>query len=203
LAEWDSSACSWLRTADGIKEYKQTQLRLVLKNINLAVNEKTAVFASMIGAWKSALSTIENLVSGMLQAVNDGAAIVGLSAWHLYPDMTVFGSQIVEIPIGDELIGAGGVLSLGLSSSTNRIVPGVYWCLSLTNLRYYSLPVRSRRQLNTDPKRITFPQFQQAVLGTILGSWKIPIEDTTLYIELLLAIGNLIHRDFNVRKRDR
>ncbi|KAM3075799.1 hypothetical protein ACMFMG_007926 [Clarireedia jacksonii] len=50
LAEWDSSARSWLRTADSLYELKQTQLRLALENISLSVNEKTAVFSSVIEA---------------------------------------------------------------------------------------------------------------------------------------------------------
>jgi len=203
LAEWDSSARSWLRTADSIKERKQTQLRLVLENINLPVNDKTVVFASVVDAWKAALTTMENLVSGAPQAVTDGAAIVGLSAWHLYPDMTVFGPKITEISMKDELIQTGGVLSLGLSSSTKETSPGVYWCLSLTFMRYYGQPVRSERQLLVNPKRITFPQFQIAVLGTVLGTWKIPLEHTRICIEILFALGSQFKKLSNMRLQDR
>jgi hypothetical protein len=203
LAEWDASARAWLRTADGVKERNQTQLRLVLKNIAIPVNQKTAVFTSVIEAWKSALTTMDSLISGSPQAVSDGAAIVGLSAWHLYPDMTVFGTQIVEISMGDDLINAGGILSLGLSSSANDTSPGVYWCLSLTSLRYYGHPVRSERKLDADPKRVSFPQFQLAVLGAVLGTWKIPMEHTKISIQIILSLGNLLQQDFNTSTKDR
>jgi hypothetical protein len=162
LADWDAGARAWLRTADSIELRRQSQLQLVLKNISLPVDESMAVYSSVIHAWRSALEATENLVAGMPQAVHDGAAILGLSAWHLYPDILVFGVRNVEITMNDDVIAVGGVLSLGLSHSGNTSLPGIHWSLSLANMRHYGRPVRSQRQLSDDTKRISFSQLQLA-----------------------------------------
>jgi hypothetical protein len=146
---------------------------------------------------------MENLISGMPQAVHDGAAIVALSAWHLYPDMIVFGTKIIEISMKDKLIRAGGVLNLGMSPSPKDSSPRVYWCLSLVHKHYYGQPVQSRQEVSVDPKRITFPQFQLAVLGVVLGLWKIPMEDTRSCLDVLFDAGRLVQGDFHTRSRDR
>ncbi|KAK8092008.1 hypothetical protein PG997_002369 [Apiospora hydei] len=52
LAEWDSSARAWLQTADSIMVAKQTQLRLILKNVDLPVSEESSVYPGVITAWK-------------------------------------------------------------------------------------------------------------------------------------------------------
>ncbi|KAM3075798.1 hypothetical protein ACMFMG_007925 [Clarireedia jacksonii] len=147
---------------------------------------------------------MENLISGMPQAVNDGAAIVGLSAWHLYPNMIVYGgAKTIEINMDDELVAAGGVLTLGFSNSSTKISHhGVHWCLSLSSLNYYGPPVRSERKLDSDPKRISISQFQLAVLGTVLGTWKTSPENTAPYVKLLYRISLLLQKDFAFRKKD-
>lgn len=192
LAEWDASARAWLQTADSIETRRQSQLQLILKNISLPVGDSTMVYSSVIHAWKSALEAMENLVLGMPQAVYDGAAILGLSAWHLYPDMLVFGARNVEISMQDELIADGGVLSLGLSHSGKPSSPGVYWSLSLAHMRYYGRPVRSRCRLSENANRISFHQFQMGVIGAIFGSWRVPTELTTLCVQVLNSIGETL-----------
>ena len=192
LAEWDSSARAWLRTANKVKHRQQTQLRLVLENIHLPVNAETVVFSSVINAWRSALVTMENLASGMPQAISGGAAVLGLSAWHLYPDMNVFGTMTADISMKDDLIPVGGVLSLGLTSPERDSHHGVYWSLSLAHMRYYGPPVNAQTQLTADVKRLTFSQLQQAVLGTLLGLWKTPATDTSLYIRFVHTLCSKI-----------
>ncbi|PGH15647.1 hypothetical protein AJ79_02240 [Helicocarpus griseus UAMH5409] len=115
LAEWDSSARAWVLTADDVKIRQQTQLQLVLKSISIPMTQVTSMYSSVIYVWTSALKAMENLISGMPQAIEEGATILGLSSWHLYPDMAVFGARNVSIRMGDSLIAEGGVLSLGFS----------------------------------------------------------------------------------------
>ena len=40
---------------------------------------------------------MDNLLQGMPQSVQDGAALLGLSSWHIYPDMVVVGETTKEI----------------------------------------------------------------------------------------------------------
>lgn len=71
LSAWDASARAWLLTADEAQRVKQTQLRLVLDNISVAVNNHLDLYKSVLKAWTDALVMVENLVSGIPQAVHD------------------------------------------------------------------------------------------------------------------------------------
>ncbi|OQV02370.1 hypothetical protein CLAIMM_07575 isoform 2 [Cladophialophora immunda] len=93
LAEWDASARAWLHCADRIKRVDQNQLMLIIANVNIPVNYDMEVYASVKAVWKSAVESMEKLVSGMPQAVNSGPTLLGLSAWHLYPDILTFGKD--------------------------------------------------------------------------------------------------------------
>lgn len=188
LAEWDASARAWLQTADAVKEWHETQMRLVLKNINLSVGEGDTLFSNVTVAWHAALGTMEKLISGMPQAVNEGAALLGLSAWHIYPDIIFFGNKTTEIQMRDELIAKGGILSLGLTISPDTSPAGVWWSLSLAHLRHYGRPVRSQVRLGTDASRLSFFHLQIVLLGVILGQWRIRVEDTASSLKLLRSL---------------
>jgi hypothetical protein len=127
---------------------------------------------------------MEKLISGMPQAVCDGAAILGLSAWHLYSDMAVFGASNKEIFVDDELVTEGGVLSLGLSDSGMRESAGVYWSLSFAHPRYYCHPVRKRRRLHGDGTRLSLSQLQLAMLGAVLSHWRASPSELSLAMKL-------------------
>ncbi|KAJ8133241.1 hypothetical protein O1611_g383 [Lasiodiplodia mahajangana] len=138
LAKWDSSARAWLQTADFVMRKKQTQLRLILRNVSLSMGSETTVYLSVVDTWKKTLTTVERLVSGVPQEVQDGSAILGLAAWHIYPDITVFGGQSVEVLMDDPLVATGGILSLGCSPSATTpitLYPGDYFCHFWQDLR--------------------------------------------------------------------
>lgn len=176
LAEWDRSARAWLRTADSIKQWEQTQLRLVLDNVNTLVNRDYKVLPSVLGAWKSALVSMEALVGGMAQSSNSGPTILALSAWHLYPDVLVVGDSTKDIEFKDTAIAPGAILTVGLdeaSPTTGNEPRGIQWSLSLAHLRHYGHPMQVESQLTPDPSRIRFPEFMHAVLGFLFGNWQI------------------------------
>lgn len=91
---------------------------LIVNNIGIAVNNKPEVYASVISAWKIAMETLDSLVQGMPQLVQDGAVLLGLSAWHIYPDINVLGATQKEIKMEDPLVSTGGTVTLGLQSSS-------------------------------------------------------------------------------------
>ena len=117
LAEWDASARAWLRTADAAKGKQQTQLRLIIENIEVAVNTTRDTYNSVMEAWTDSMNVIDRLVSGVPQSIHEGAALVGLAAWHLYPDMMVYQQGFKEIMQADHLIQPGGLLTIGLKAS--------------------------------------------------------------------------------------
>lgn len=171
LAEWDSSARAWIQTADNIMLKQQTQLKLILKNVDLNIPKSSGVYQSVVRTWHAALSAMENLISGIPQEVQDGVALLALSAWHIYPDIDVFGSKNVKVKMDDSLVSLGGVLSIGCNQAATTSAKGVTWALSLSHLRYYGNPVRKLAQLHDNPANLSYSEFRQAVLGCVLQIW--------------------------------
>jgi len=194
LAMWDDSVRAWLRTADDVMKSKQKQLELILKNIELPVNNDLKVFPSVMKAWVVAVTAMENLVSGMPQAVQSGASLLGLSSWHLYPDMSVFSPKLVQVQMNDPLISAGGILSLGLSAmpQNSESTNGVYWSLSLAQLRHYGRPVKVERALQTEA-RITFSQLRLIAFAALLHQWKIDEESEELVARLVADLVDYVY----------
>ncbi|KAJ6278945.1 hypothetical protein J3E71DRAFT_223776 [Bipolaris maydis] len=117
---------------------------------------------------------MNKLVSGEPQAVQNGAALLGLSAWHVYPDMSVYNSAPIEIKMEDPCVTKGGILSLGVSRrpiSSNE-EGGVRWSLSLSHLRHYGRPVDVTRGLEADA-RLTWSQFKLVVFAALLERWRL------------------------------
>ena len=57
LADWDASARAWLQTADEAKRLQQTQLMLIINNLQLPVNNSKNVYLSLIDSSCLALSS--------------------------------------------------------------------------------------------------------------------------------------------------
>ena len=90
LAEWDNSARAWLRHADRVRSAEQTQVMLILSNVEgLAVSPIPSTYKSVMDAWVTALQGMEALLNGTSQGISSGGLLLALSSWHLYPDMIV------------------------------------------------------------------------------------------------------------------
>jgi hypothetical protein len=178
LAAWDASARAWLQTGDEANKIRQTQLRLVLDNISLPVNNQSDLYQSVLKAWTNALLMVESLVSGMPQSVHDGAVLLALSAWHLYPDMLVLGPTTARIEQNDPLVRSGGILTIGLHHNGDTGA-GVFWSLPLAHMRYYGEAPIVSRSLATDSSRISFEQLYQVTLGCLSTQWRMPLLEVT------------------------
>jgi hypothetical protein len=88
---WDASARSWLQSTDREKLSEQKRLDLILKNINIPVSGGSTTYMKVISAWKGAMLGLEQLLSGIPQQVCDGAILLALSSWHIFPDLLVLG----------------------------------------------------------------------------------------------------------------
>ena len=170
LADWDASARAWLRTADEAKQLQQTQLMLIINNLHIPVSNNMNVYHSVIESSKVALVSMESILKGMSQRVQSGALLLGLSAWHLYPDMVVHGSLTKKIQQRDQLVPPGTIVTLGLESVAGADM-GVYWSLPLAHLRFYGDPVQSIRSTGHDASRIPAEQLTYVVLGVIFRNW--------------------------------
>lgn len=201
LADWDASARAWLRTADEAKQLEQTQLMLIINNLHTPVSNNMSVYHSVIESSKTALISMESILKGMPQRVQSGALLLGLSAWHLYPDMVVHGSVTKRIKQGDQLVPAGTMVTLGLESIAGADM-GVYWSLPLAHLRFYGDPVQSIRSTGRDASRIPAEQSVYIVLGVIFRNWVKSSSMIHLALQWLSKIYCCIKRAAQIEGKD-
>lgn len=195
LAEWDASARSWLRTADRVKAKHQSQLMLLVANVNVPISDYMMVYQSVIPAWKSALESTEKLMSGMPQATNYGPCLLAISSWHLYPDIIVTGSTTVCHKFEDPLIRPGGTLTLGLAGPGGEMLRGVFWSLSLAHVNFYGRrPVQKEAVLNLHSQKLSFHQFTVSVYGALLAHWGVFGSDGEGPARYFAKLRDVIHR---------
>lgn len=206
LAEWDASARAWLRAADGLDRKqgnKQKKLHLIIDNVRVPVNAKSKTYESVVHAWTTAMRTIDRLISGVPQSITDGAALLGLSSWHLYPDMVVLGATATEIKSGDPLFKHTGMLTLGLSyvgrKQEGEAPPaeeeGIYWSLPLAHLRYYGQPVVSKSALNVNHSHLTLSELTMIALGSMFRSWGAMTSDYEGAMQCLVPYRNFLEEE--------
>lgn len=188
LAAWDSSARAWIQTAEEVKVKSQTQLKLILKNVALNIDKDATFYLSVMETWRTALGIMENLISGIPQQVQDGIALLSISAWNIYPDIHVFGQRNVEVSMKDALVPPGGILTVGCSSSATTPSSGISWSLSLSQLRYYGHAVSKVAVLHEDPSKLSCSEFRQVILGCILQIWQISEQQQTTALRTLDCI---------------
>ncbi|KAH6653268.1 hypothetical protein BKA67DRAFT_569058 [Truncatella angustata] len=166
---------AWLQTADEAKKVQQTQCRLIFDNLSLPVSMQSKVYDAIIESWTSALKTLERLIQGTPQRIDTGAILLGLSAWHLYPDIILAGTD-QYVKQADSLITPGGTVTIGLRSREGN-GDGVFWSLPLTHARYYGESGLTTRYAGIGQSRVSFEEFMFVVVGSILGGWD--LEDRT------------------------
>ena len=194
LGQWDASARAWLQIADEAQMLRQKQLMLILNNIHLPVNMAGSTFDRVIDAWLTAMNTMEKLVNGQPQRAAKGAAFMGLSAWHLYPDLLVLEGTISAVKFHDEAILGSAQLTVGLENVQPGDHDGIYWSLSLSHIRYYGDPVLTTTYTSRDASRLSIDELHLLALGSTLARWGNmgldPYTGARFFFSLCSAIGN-------------
>ncbi|KAM5449475.1 hypothetical protein MaudCBS49596_004956 [Microsporum audouinii] len=194
LAGWDASARAWLRVADAAKSVQQTQLRLIIDNISLPVNSKVETYQSVINAWKSSQEQMERLLNGYPQEARDGGVLLGLAAWHLYPDIILLSLGSKEIHQKDPLFERRGVLTLGLTGEGIPNREGVFWSLPLRHLRFYGLPVTRSRSINSSEQtRLTADQLLIALTAAYMRPWDDGSAPTETIVEFFTVTAGRLY----------
>lgn len=184
---------AWLQTADTAKMRPQTQLRLLIDNMSLPVSSKAIVLESVLEAWKKALQALECLIKGEALQINDGAILLGLSAWHIYPDIVLAGTN-EYIKQGDELVHPGGIVTLGLINRRGDD-GGMFWSLPLAHARYYGGVEITKRHAGVRESQVSFEEFMFVVLGSILSGWDANDLDLSAQLGLIQDIGKAVRDD--------
>ncbi|KAI1743173.1 hypothetical protein F4680DRAFT_471554 [Xylaria scruposa] len=181
LSKWDSSTRAWLQSADSVRQKQYKQFLLIAQNVNVAIHDQSkSLYSNVLRVWTNALSTMESLILGRPHVVRDAPVLLGLSAWHIFPDMVVFNGQSgsTTVQMDDALIKDGGVLSLGFSDLGPHEHQGVYWSLSLAHHTFYGKPTLQTRRLDSDGSRLSLDEF-------IL----IPIQETGAVLRIIQAFS--------------
>lgn len=170
LATWDASARAWLQSADQAKALQHKQTMLILDNASLPVNTEPETYSSVMKAWTTALEAMNNLVKGIPLRVQDGAALLAMSSWHLYPDIKVYGTSNADVKQKDPLFAPTAILTIGLEH-VREDTKSVYWSLPLACLQYYGHPVKTSRTVGQDNSRVSYKQFTYVILGCLFAGW--------------------------------
>ncbi|KAL3454907.1 hypothetical protein BJX64DRAFT_295612 [Aspergillus heterothallicus] len=189
LASWDASARAWLQTADKVKRLQQTQLMLIINNLQLPVNVKNDPYESVMTAWTSALSSMEKLVRGVSQRVMDGAILLAIASWHLYPDMEVLTDEVISVEQKDKLMNKA-ILTVSKKGSYGK--DGVFWSLPLAQMRYYSPPVISERYIASNASRVSMQELCIIILGIIIAQWRDSCPDVHKCCNLIIHLARLV-----------
>ncbi|KAL8908993.1 MAG: hypothetical protein Q9171_005223 [Xanthocarpia ochracea] len=192
IAEWDNSARAWLQVADSVKKKQQTQLMLILDNVQVPVNGKNDTYDSVMEAWCNSLDQMEALVQGVSQQARNGDILLALSSWHLFPDLTVVTPSMTHIRQNDPVFGSGGVLTIGLQGPVVQY-KGVHWSLPLAYLRHYGAPVVAGRSICSGSRsRLSLQELLQATLGSLLQGWGTAGKDTLRSLRWLSSMYQVL-----------
>lgn len=130
---------------------------------------------------------LDSLIQGAPQRIDNGAVLLGLLAWHLYPDILLADTN-QYVKQSDPLISSGGVITIGLKNRDDD-GRGVVWSLPLSQARYYGDPVIATRHAGVGESRISFSDFTFVVLGSLLGGWKIPGVSLEVGLNLIRTVS--------------
>lgn len=180
LAEWDASARSWLEIADKAKKKQQVQTRLIVDNLSVGISHigdinssHRYLYQNVLKNYEEAISAMDKPIRGSPQRINSANALLGLTAWHLYPGLVVLGIRVVDIIQEDNQVIAGGVATIRFAEALDHHhdanPDGVYWSLPLASLRYYGT-VKSTRSSFRDSTRLSVVQLQLLALGAYLDA---------------------------------
>ena len=175
LARWDASARAWLRSADEVKAKEQTQLMLIIKNIQVPFNGGESTYSKVIEAWQQAMSALEQLLCGRPQEISNRSILLAFSAWHLYPNLVVLGSETKNVQFSDHIMDPRGAATIAKEPRFKKAAQGSSWSLALSHLRYYGDPVTV--ESHTDFSRVTIQQLHIIALGSLFNAWDIEQRD--------------------------
>lgn len=65
LAQWDTSARSWMSIADKVKEADHQKIEGILQGISFPVDKSQDVYLSVMRAWNTAMSTMSSVIQAM------------------------------------------------------------------------------------------------------------------------------------------
>lgn len=187
LASWDNSARSWVQTANKKTKEQRSKALLYTDKTGLAVNRNSDPYHSVMTAWKDAMSSMDSLIMGVPQKVRNGAILLAIRSWHLYPDLCVLSHGPDVISQGDGLIPKSGIITIDLEHPDDT-AGSISWSLPLSYLRYYGDPVIVNQTLSVTSNRISMDQFRFVLLGCVISTWSTFTNSAGTSVDLLITL---------------
>ncbi|KAI1474275.1 hypothetical protein F4774DRAFT_342192 [Daldinia eschscholtzii] len=200
LASWDNSARSWVRTANLATAKQRDVALLYTDQIRAAVNQVTDPYESVMEAWKDAMTSMESLVKGTPQRVRNGAVLLAMSSWHLYPNLCVlsFGPDIIYQ--NDELVKESGILTVD-TEHEGEALGSIIWSLPLSYMRYYGDPVMITEKVAVESARILMGQFPFILAGCIFSTWKSFTPHGSDAIDFIILLSDILQESETTNPR--
>lgn len=168
----------------------QTQLMLIVDNIGLPTPNRATVYDEVMNIWVKAMVMTDRLIGGMAQSVQNADDLLGLCAWHIYPDLYVISTKANTIEQKDSLVKKGGLLTIGLRNSREADLTGVSWSMPLAHLRFYGKPVMSRQVIGSMASRVPFHRGIQVILGALTSEWQSSLVDLANVAKFLILFAD-------------
>ena len=165
---------------------------LIIDNMHLPIPRKASVYIDVMHTWTQALTVAENLVTGVAQSVNTGEALLGLRAWHIYPDICAIGHRTTIIEQKDHLVTKGGIMTLGLQEHRERDDPGITWSMPLAHLRYYGGAVSSQRTLGFETTKVLFDRIVLVAMGSAMAGWSLLDAELDSAMHFFVAFAGIL-----------
>ncbi|KAF1818579.1 uncharacterized protein K489DRAFT_384767 [Dissoconium aciculare CBS 342.82] len=192
ISRWDASARAWISVADGVKKKQQTQLMLLMSNLSLPISKGGGVYDSVMSAWKGAMEIMEKVLNHTSQSVQDGAGLVGLASWHLYPDIYALRAVVKTVKFNDPLVPSDVLVTLGAGHSSSTDDTSVHWSLPLACLRYYGDPVPSSTTMAVTSSRLSMLECWFVILGSTMSTWGDLTQDLDSACKFIIALSDYV-----------
>ncbi|KAI4151601.1 MAG: hypothetical protein LQ340_003409 [Diploschistes diacapsis] len=176
LSAWDTSARSWIRSANQAKRKEVDQFLLILKNQTIDHLSGTGTYEKLLNRWREAMNGMEHLLCGRPQSIVERSIPSAILSWHLFPDLIVLNKQVTNVPFRDKLLPQSGTCTMGSVSSVKEVVS--HWSLTLSHFQFYGPPVKVTSQEQFS--RVNIHQFLVVTFGSLLGAWKIHRSDVLM-----------------------
>jgi hypothetical protein len=167
---------------------------LIVDNIGLPIPFRPQLFESVMTVWKKAMITIDKLVTGVAQHVQDPDVLIGLSAWHIYPDIAYLGRETTLIEQNDELVQKGGLITVGMQNADPNKHRGISWTIPLAQLQYYGKPETLMRSVGEQSLRVSFGSLVHVAIGSVISTWKQHADDFESVCKFFIAIWKSLKR---------
>ena len=195
MATWDNGARAWLQSANFVMRRQRETALEYTDTAATIVNPISDVYLSVTRAWEDAVVSMDSLVRGVPQKVRNGAVLLAMNSWHLYPDLCVLSRGPDVLFQHDDLIMDSGILSIDLEPASDTSESrSVSWSLPLSYMRYYGDPVVVKSQISVDSARITMEQFSYVLLGCAVAAWADSNESNSEVANTLSLLMDAMHQ---------